>query len=64
MVQVATFLVNNFHLPRSCSYLASLEKASPINTLDQPGVCDHVNSKALVQMRMGDMNGDDFILEI
>ncbi len=29
---VATFLVNIFHLPRSYSYLASLEKALPIHT--------------------------------
>ncbi len=29
---VATFLVNIFHLPLSRSYLASLEKASPIHT--------------------------------
>ncbi len=27
---VATFLVNVFHLPLSCSYLASLDNASPI----------------------------------
>ncbi len=31
---VATFLVNIFHLPMSRSYLASLEKASPIHTCD------------------------------
>ncbi len=29
---VATFLVDIFHLPLSCLYLASLEKASPIQT--------------------------------
>ncbi len=29
---VATFLVNIFHLPRSYSYLANLEKSSPIHT--------------------------------
>ncbi len=52
---VATFLVNIFHLPRSYSYLANLEKSSP----DHPGVCDHVNLKTLVQTRMGGMNGDD-----
>ncbi len=27
---------------------------------DQSGVCDHVNLKKLLQMRMGDTNGDDF----
>ncbi len=26
---------------------------------DQPGVCDHVNLKTLVQTRMGDTNGND-----
>ncbi len=30
-VYVASFLVNIFHLPLSCSFLASLEKASPIH---------------------------------
>ncbi len=28
-------------------------------TPDHPGVCDDVNLKTLVQMRIGDMNGDD-----
>ncbi len=32
LAYVATFLVNIFHLPLSRSYLASLEKASPIHT--------------------------------
>ncbi len=32
VVYVATILVNIFYLPLSCSYLASLEKASPIHT--------------------------------
>ncbi len=54
---VATFLVNIFHLPLSRLYLTSLEKASQY-TPDQPGVCDHMNLKTLVQTQMGDMNGN------
>ncbi len=52
------FLVNIFHLPLSRSYLASLESWYQY-TPDQPGVCVHVNLKTLLQMRMGDRNGND-----
>ncbi len=48
---VATFLVNIFHLPRSYSYLANLEKSSTNTHLIIRAFANDVNLKTLVQTR-------------